>query len=179
MKRGLLLVSALLPAPVAGHAVLGMARNDYVTVAPGSLRLEIELTPGSAAAPAMARHIDLDGDRRMSLIEIERFSRAQFAQTRVSIDGKPAAWTLTGTALPNYRALASGNGKLTIRASAVRPEVPGSRSFRTAIGCDGDHMRCSVNAFVASGHGWSYRIVSQARSASGRTLDVAYVAARN
>ena len=43
-----------------------MVQGAYLTLAPGELRLELDLTPGAAVLAAVLRALDPDGDRRIA-----------------------------------------------------------------------------------------------------------------
>jgi hypothetical protein len=176
--RSAALAVLIVPAPVDAHSADAVSRAAYLTLAPGVVRLELEISAGTAAAAALVRAIDRNRDGRLSRAEADAFGAHQLAATRLMLDGKRTAWRLQQVTLPQARALALGAGDIVITALAARPDrVPGG-SLSYASGCHDAHDRCASNVFAENAQGWRYRIERQVRSDHGQSIGVRYAATR-
>ena len=169
---GLLL--ALLPGRAEAHPVDEVVQAAYLTLAPGAVRLELDITPGSNVAGALLHVLDANADRTIAAAEARGYARRVLRQSTLTLDGVAVSWTLNEVNVPSYQSFETGSGTISIHAVAERPDSPGPHvlSYRN------DHHPAAslpmANVFLLPGEGWQYRVVSQQRTDDGREITVSY-----
>jgi hypothetical protein len=122
MRRGaavwlLLLLSA---GRAAAHPVDEVVQGAYLTLAPGEVRLELDLTPGTAVSAALLRSVDVNGDRRITDAEARAYAIQVLKQSILMLDGSVAAWRLDKVSAPPYQNLLLATDTMKIYAVAAR-----------------------------------------------------------
>ena len=176
MTVALTVMLLVLPLRDAGaHPLDEVLQGAYLTLAPGEVRLELDLTPGANVAGALLQALDADADRTITVAEAQRYARRVLAQSTLMLDDVAVPWTLGEVNAPAYRALQAGGGTISIRAVAKRPDTAGPHvlSYRNDHQ-PGPSLRVA-NIFLEPGEGWRYRVVTQQRSDEGAQLTVAYM----
>ena len=169
---------ALSPREAAAHPLDEILQGAYLTLAPGEVRLELDLTPGANVAGALLQAIDANADRTITAAEAQRYARRVLTQSTLTLDDVTVFWALGDVVVPPYQALEAGGGTITIRAVAGRRDGEGTH----VLGYRNDHQPGPslrvANIFPEPGQGWQYRVVTQQRSDEGAQLTVTYTAAR-
>jgi hypothetical protein len=169
---------ALLPRWAEAHPLDEVVQSAYLTLAPGEVRLELDLTPGIEVAGALLQALDADADRAITEAEAEGYAERVLARSSLTLDDVAMSWMLGEVDVPPYRSLELGGGTVSIHAVARHPDGAGAHvlSYRN------DHQpaasRRTANVFLQPGEGWRYRVTGQRRSDDGRQLTVTYTVAR-
>jgi hypothetical protein len=166
------------PRWAGAHPLDEVVQGAYLTLAPGEVRLELDLTFGSNVAGALLQALDDDADRTITEAEAQRYARRVLAQSTLTLDGAAVSWRLGDAHVPPYRSLEAGSATISIRAVAERPDSAGPH----VLGYCNDHPPAAslraANVFLQPGEGWIYQVVTQARSDDGGQLTVAYTVTR-
>ena len=114
-------VSVLAPAGVAGaHPVHEVVQNAYVTLAPGAVDVQLELTAGPEVAGTIIRALDANGDKRVSQAEARAYALRVLTSSKLQIDGRSLELRLINVDVPPYGALLGAHGTIRITARAAR-----------------------------------------------------------
>jgi hypothetical protein len=168
----------LAPGRADAHPVDEVVQGAYLTLAPGELRLELDLTPGTEVADAVLRALDANGDRRITDAEARTYAERVLKQSTVTLDGAPAAWRLDRVNAPSYESLKFATDTFKVYAVAVRPDRPGAHSLAYDNRYQPAKSQCIANIFLQPGSGWRYQVTGQKHSDDGRRLSVSYTIAR-
>ena len=168
----------LTPDWAAAHPVDEVVQGAYLTLAPGEVRLELDLTPGTEVSVALLKTLDADGDRRISDAEARAYGLRVLQQSRLTLDGAPAAWRLDHVATPPYDRVLTQTDTVKIFAVAARPDRVGSHVLAYDNRYQPASSRCIANIFLQPGDGWRYAVSGRTHSEDGRRLTVAYRDAR-
>lgn len=173
--RAATLLSAILVTGAAfGHPVHEIVQNAYLTLSPGSVRLELELTAGPQVAPRILRALDSNGDRRITPVEARAYAGRVLAQSQLTIDRRLLKIRILSVDVPSYSAVLGAHGTIRITAVAARPDQVGATKLAYRNGYSPAESRCDANIFIKAGAGLDYRINGQDRSLNGRALVVRY-----
>jgi hypothetical protein len=169
---------ALLPHWAEAHRLDEVVQGAYLTLAPGEVRLELDLTPGIEVSGALLQALDADADGTITKAEAQGYAQRVLAQSTLALDGVTVSWTLGDVNVPPYKNLQVGSDTIRIYATSERPDSPGAH----VLGYRNDHQpaasRRMANVFLQPGEGWQYRVTGQQRSDDGRQLTVTYTVAR-
>src|SRR5579872_6470883 len=169
----------LLSAGRAGaHPVDEVVQGAYLTLAPGEVRLELDLTPGTMVAAALLRDMDPNRDQRISDAEARAYAAHVLQQSTLMLDGTAAAWRLDKVSVPPYQNVLLATDTLKIYAVAARTERAGAHTLRYDNGYQPAKSQCIANIFLQPGAGWRYQVAGQRHSDDGRQLAVDYTGAR-
>ena len=170
-----MLLWAIVAADAASaHPVHEVVQNAYLTLTPGSVRLELELTAGPQVAPRIIRVLDRNGDRRISPVEARAYADRVLAQSGLMIDGRPLTIRTLTVDVPSYSAMLGAHGTIRILAAAARPDRVGAATLAYQNRYSPAESRCDANVFVKAHGQVRYRINGQDRSPDGRGLVVRY-----
>ena len=178
LKRALWLLPTLIPGLASAHPVDEVVQGAYLTVAPGQLRLELDLTPGTEVAGAVLKRLDANGDRRISDAEARAFGERVLRQSTLTVDGKAAAWRLERVDTPSYADLEQSTPTLKIYATATRPDRAAPQAFSYENRYQPAKSQWIANVFLQPGGGGRYRVIGQQHTGDGRGLTVNYAASR-
>jgi len=173
------MVLALSPRWAQAHPLDEVVQGAYLTLAPGAVRLELDLSPGANVAGALLQALDANADRVITDTEAQRYAQRVLGQSSLTLDGVAVAWTLEDISVPPYRGLEAGGGTITIRAVAERADGPGSHVLSYRNDYQPVASLRAANVFLQPGTGWLYRITAQQRSDDGVQLTVTYAATRS
>jgi hypothetical protein len=98
----------------AAHRIDEYLQATLVIIEPGSIRLEINLTPGVDVAGKVVARIDRNGDGVISSEEATAYGAALKGDLSVSLDGHPVDLKLASTGCPTAEDLRSGSGIIQI-----------------------------------------------------------------
>ena len=173
---GWLLAVVLCSGTAGAHPVDEVVQGAYLTLVPGEVRLELDITPGADVARAILDILDRNGDRSVSEAETRAYAQIVLEQSTLTLDGRHATWTLVNVSTPPYRNLEMGSSMIRIYAVAERADRPGGRALTYENRYQPAKSQWIANVFLQPGAGWRYQITAQQRSDDGRQLAVSYVA---
>lgn len=156
------------------HPVHDVVQNAYITLSPGTVGIELDLTAGPQVAVKVIRALDGNTDRRISPAEARAYADRVLAQSRLTIERRPLAIRTLSIDMPPYAALLGAHGTIRIVAAAARPDRRGTATLAYRNGYSPAESRCDANVFVKASGRTAYRIQDQERSRDGRTLVVHY-----
>lgn len=102
----------------AAHRVDEYLQATLVIIEPGSIRLEINLTPGVEVASQVLAEIDRDGNGVISAQESTAYGEVLKGDLAVLLDGHPIDLKLAAARCPPLEELRSGSGLLQMTFSA-------------------------------------------------------------
>ena len=172
-----ILVLALWPRCGDAHPLDEVVQGAYLTLVPGAVRLELDLTPGINVAGALLRALDANADRAVTQAEAQGYARRVLAQSTLTVDRIAVPWTLGEVTAPPYQVVEAG-GTISIGAVAERPETPGAHVLTYRNDYEPAASLPIANIFLQPGDGWQYAVTEQQRSEDGRQLTVSYTVAR-
>ena len=178
MRRAAWLLPALIPGWAFAHPVDEVVQGAYLTLAPGQVRLELDLTPGTEVAFAVLKSLDANGDRRITEAEARAYGERVLKQSTLTLGGKPAAWRLERVDTPAYDELEQSTPTLKIYATAARPDRAGPQAFSYENRYQPAKSQWIANVFLQPAGGWRYRVAGQQHTDDGRGLTVSYAASR-
>ena len=174
-RAAVMLLMVMVPGSASAHPVHEVIQNAYLTLSPGTVGLELELTAGPQVAGRIIRALDPNGDRRISPVEARAYADRVIAQSRLTIDRRPLSIRTIAIDVPSYAALLGAHGKIRITAKAARPDRAGSMRLAYRNGYNPAESRCDANIFIKVRGPVGYRINRQDRSSDGRFLVVDYL----
>ena len=135
--------AALLVAVLVCMSVAGLSAHRYdeylhasrIAIAPGSVRIEISLTPGMAVADAVIGEIDTDRDAVLSAAERQAYAQRVLGGLSLRLDDAVVPLTLMESTVPAVGALRGGDAAITLAVDARLPQTAGGShrlSFRNA-----------------------------------------------
>jgi hypothetical protein len=138
-----LLVGALVSA--AGTGVSAHRYDEYlhasrIAITPGSVRIEMSLTPGMAVADAVIGEIDSNRDATLSTAERQAYAQRVIAGLSLRLDDAVVPLTLMESTVPALGALRGGDTAISLVVDARLPRP-----------ADGAHRLSFRNANVAHG----------------------------
>jgi hypothetical protein len=160
------------------HPLDEVVQGAYLTLRPGEVRLELDLSVGPLVADEVLKVLDANGDRRISEAEAQGFGRRVLAVSQLTLDGKAVAWTLRSVTTPAYDNIRLGADTVKVFAVARRPESKGAHGLGFQNRYDPAKSQCAANIFLQPADGWRYRVEGQTHGADGRALNVRYTASR-
>jgi hypothetical protein len=178
-RKFLWILVAVLPHLAIAHPVDEIVQGAYLTLAPGEVRLELDVTPGSKVAGAVLKSLDANADKTVTDAEARAYAGRVLAQSTLALDGVTAPWTLDRVSAPPYQNLQTGNGVLKIYAVAKRPDRAGARTMSYQNRYQPAKSQCIANVFLQPAAGWVYQVTGQQRSDDGRQLVIKYTAGRS
>ncbi len=178
MKKSFWLLLALVPGWAFAHPEHEVVQNAYLTLTAGEVRLQLDLSPGPEVAGVFVRPLDANGDKRITDAEARAFAQAILRQSKLTLDGAPAAFTLQSVTAPTYDALTSGAATLKVYALARRADGVGAHRLAYENRYAPIESRCIGNVFLQASGGWQYQVTGQEHASAGRKLTVRYTAAQ-
>src|SRR6185295_943354 len=96
-----------------------------ISVEPGSVQLEMQLSPGIAVADRVVREMDADGNGDLSQGERLAYARRVLSALTLRVDDlSPLYAELTASTFPDVAALRAGDGAIIVRSVASFPVLP-------------------------------------------------------
>jgi hypothetical protein len=169
------LVFFLLPDWIAAHPVDEVVQATYLTLAPGAVRLELDLTPGALVSQAILQALDTNADQHITDAEAKAYAERVLKQSTFTLDGMATAWRLEKVNVPLYQSLKLEGNMLKIYAVAARTDKAGTHTLSYDNRYQPAQSQCIANVFLQSGAGWHYQVISQKHSDDGRRLTVNYI----
>ena len=182
MRRAIKGTAVLLLVLVAygaeAHRLDEVVQGAYLTLAPGEVRLELDVSPGMEVAGTLLRALDTDADRTITEAEARGYAQRVLAQSTLTLDGVALSWTLDKVVVPAYPNLELGSDTIRIHAVAKRSDDAGAHTLTYQNSYQPAAGRHMANVFLRSGERWQYRVTKQQRTDDGRQLIVTYTVTR-
>jgi hypothetical protein len=115
------------PGQSFAHRLDEYLQASRLSVARGSVTLEIDLTPGVSIARQVLELMDTNGDGQLSATEEEAYAQQVLHSVALSVDGQGVDLRLTGEEFPQLNEMALGTAMIRLRASARIPEAAAGR----------------------------------------------------
>ncbi|WP_424952005.1 hypothetical protein [Deinococcus sp.] len=178
MKRPAWVVLALLGSLAGAHPVDEVVQGAYLTLTPGKVLLELDLTPGSQVAGTLLGALDANGDGKASDAEGRAYAAKVLARSTLTVGGAAVPWTLDTVTVPPLNILRIGGDTLKIYASAKRPDAVGAQTLSYHNRYQPARSQWIANVFLQPAGGWQYAVTGQQHSADGQQLTVKYTVSR-
>lgn len=107
------------PAPAAAHRLDEYLQATRIALAPDTVAVEIDLTPGVSVASRVAALIDVNVDGELSAAEQRAYAALVVRQAQLTIDGIPVPFVLVDCTYPGRDEMAGGIGSIHLRARAT------------------------------------------------------------
>ena len=121
-----LLALLLLPSSVQAHRLDEYLQATLVTIEPGEVRFQINLTPGVEVADKVLAFIDRDHNGVLSINEAAAYCESLKRDLGIYLDGQKITLKLTVSNFPAVTELRTGWGFMQVEFSAaVGPLAPG------------------------------------------------------
>ena len=157
-------------ASVSAHRRDEILQAARIAIEPGDLRVEINVTPGIAAADALLREIDLNQDGVLSPAEQQSFAARVLSLLTLRVDGAaPLPLTLEGSNFPAPAIMKTGEAAISLRVAGNLPSLAAgdhSLEFRNDHAATGSVYLANVLAPVSR----RLTITSQRHDADQRAL---------
>jgi hypothetical protein len=168
------LLAVALATSAPAHPIHEVVQNAYLTLSPGTVDLQLELTAGPKVAGKIVAALDSDGDGRISPAEAKAYATRVLQASRLSVDGRPLVLRLASIYTPTAAAILGAHGTIRIGASAARHERAGAATLDYRNGYSPSESRCDANIFLKPGVRLTYQVIAQNRSRDGRDLHVRF-----
>ena len=177
--KGTVAAFALAAATVAGTGVSAHRLDECLQAArigiqPDRAAIELDLTPGAAAAGAMIASIDRDGDGLFSAAEQRAYAGAVLADIVLEVDGEALQIGGATSAFADVAALRQGEGAVRLRTSVDLPRLAAGEHqllFRNRHAAEGSVYL--ANALVPDSD--RVAVTGQRRDSAQRELTIDYV----
>ncbi len=178
MRRYVLALTALLTTVAGAHPVDEVVQGAYLTLAPGVVRLELEITPGPQVADSVLKVLDANANGTITNTEARAYAVKVLKQSTLKLNDVAAVWTLDRVEVPPYRNLTIGSDTLKIYATARRTDTAGAQTLSYQNRYQPAKGQWTANVFLLPGAGWQYGVTGQTRSNDGQQLAVNYTVGR-
>jgi hypothetical protein len=172
-----LLVMATFAPTALAHPADKVVQAAYLTLAPGGLRLELDLTPGELVANQFLGFLDQNTDGQIGDGEISVFAERVIQDLSVRVNGQVAALHLESKTVPDPAGLRTGGQQVTLIFAASLPDVTGENNleFRNTLEFQNNFAPIRnaylANVFVQSGE---VKVLEQKRDATQQDFRVRY-----
>jgi hypothetical protein len=119
MAVGVLFAISLV-GDAAAHRLDEYLQATLIGVTRDGIDVEIQLTPGVRALPAVMAVIDRDRDGRISAEEQRIYAARVAREVELRVDGAPAALSLIESTFPALEAMREGLGTIRLRLRTMR-----------------------------------------------------------
>lgn len=170
-----LALSTCLAGAASGHPVDELIQGAYLTLKPGSVGLELDLTPGSEVVARVVADIDADCDGALTGTEARDFARRVLDSSAITVDAAALDWRLDDILVPDLAELAGAGGVIRIYATAERLDAEGSHELTYRNAYAPVKSEPTANIFLQNAE-WIYQVLNQQRGDAGQSLSVTYSA---
>lgn len=170
-------LAAAAPNDAHAHPLDEVVQGSYLTLAPGQVTLQLDISSGAQVADSVLRRLDADNDGQISSDEAKAFGRFVLDQTDLTLDDRPAAWRLERVEAPPYQNIRDGADTIKIHAVARRSDRTGFHTLTFENRYNPAKTQAAANVFLRPGR-WRYHVGGQTHGADGRRLAVYYETAR-
>ena len=180
MTRAIATVIALvlaIPAPAAAHRLDEYLQASRVLLERDRLLIEIDLTPGASAAPAVIAAIDRDQDGTISPAEAKAYGLAVLEDVTVTLDARAMALSLQRIEIPSLDEIGEGMGTVRLEAIGTAGAIaPGRHALDFRNQHRADTSVYLVNALLSPDG--TATVLSQQRDSRQSTAHIEYDVAR-
>jgi nickel/cobalt transporter (NicO) family protein len=114
-----LLIGVLLPAgPAAAHPLDAYLQAAYLTPAPTTIGVDLDISPGVLVAPDALADLDADDNRQISEAESHAYGERVLGRLQLRADDLPLRIVLTDVDMPSYLIIQAGYGVVRLHARA-------------------------------------------------------------
>ncbi|MFC4640361.1 hypothetical protein [Deinococcus hohokamensis] len=99
---------ALLLCTAQAHPVDEVVQGAYLTLLPGKVQLELDVTPGDKVAATVLKALDANADGRVTVAEARVYAGRVLGQSTLKLNGVTVRWTLDRVTVPSYQVLKLG-----------------------------------------------------------------------
>ena len=163
------------PGVAGAHPVHEVVQNAYVTLTPGAVVLQLELTAGPKVAGTIIRALDTNHDKRVSQAEARAYALRVLSSSTLQIERRPLDLRLIAVDVPPYAALLGAHVTIRITARAARIDRSGTARLSYRNRYTPAESRCDANVFLKSSGTVRYQVASQIRGRDGRAITVRYL----
>ncbi|MGH2550791.1 MAG: nickel/cobalt transporter, partial [Thermomicrobiales bacterium] len=169
-----LLISMLTPARSAlAHPLDVYLQATYITVAPASIVVELDLTPGVLVAAQALAEIDADGDGAITDAESSAYVAGVLGNVTLTVDGQVQPLTVTSIEMPSYLNIQAGYGLIRVFTSATLAEgMTGTHTISFANLYSPTGSMYQVNTFISEAG--AITLGTQNRDDTQQTISVDY-----
>ena len=180
MRRtaALALLLACLATSADAHPVDEVVQGAYLLLAPGQVRLELDVPPGPEVVAPLLRDMDADGDHAFSAAEKRAYALRVLRLCTLEIGGRAVAWRFDEIGAPPYGQLAGQATTIQIFATASDRGGEGPRPLRFSNGYRPARGPTTANVFAKRDGAFGYVFEGQRRSDDGRDFAVVFRRAR-
>jgi hypothetical protein len=171
------LLLALLSGSAAAHPVDEVVQGAYLTLVPGEVRLELDITPGTQVAGALLIALDTHADQSITDAQARAYAESVVQQSSLVLDDAAVPWSLESVSVPPYQNLKLASDTIKIYTVAKRPDRAGPHTLRYENRYEPAKSQWIANIFLQPGPDWRYEVTGQRRSDDGALLTVTYTAA--
>jgi hypothetical protein len=167
---------ALGAVPASAHRLDEYLQAMRVDVRGNGIIVELDLTPGSAIAPAILAVLDPDGDGAIGSSERDAYVADVIRALNLTLDGHPLALDESGRDFPSADDLRGGTGVIRLVLEAEVAQAGGPHRLVVDNG-----YRRDVGAYLANvlrPESDSIRIAAQRRDPRQHALTIDYVVGR-
>lgn len=168
---------AFLPFAAEAHPVDSVAQVAYLTLGPGVIQIELDVTPGREVAKAVLAGLDANGDGIIAKDEARAFGQMVLDQTQLRVDGTAVRWSRFDVGVPDDALLASGNATISIVGMVATQDSAAAHSLTFRNDYAPAKSLWTANVFLQDDDLWRYEITAQKHDNDGRTLSVQYTTA--
>jgi hypothetical protein len=108
---------------LSAHRLDEYLQAARLSIAPGGVKVELDLTPGVAVADTIIAGIDRNGDGSLSEDEKQAYVRQVLDAIRLENDGRLLSLEPITATFPDLDAFRHGEGTIQIRSAAVLPRL--------------------------------------------------------
>ena len=159
------------------HPVDEVVQGAYLTLAPGVVKLELDLTLGTQVAGAVLGTLDVNADQTVTAAEARAYAQGVLEQSTLTLSGATVPWELAEVIVPTYQNL-FGSDTLKIYATAECPNELGEQTLSYQNRYRPVKSQWTANIFLQPTADWQLQITDQGRSDDGRQLTVTYQVTR-
>jgi len=163
-------------ADVSAHRTDEYLQAARLAIDPGTVRIELDLTPGMALAESIIADIDRNRDGSLSPDEQRAYGALVMSALTLEIDGTPVRAQLGVTDVPGAEAMRRGEGTIRIQSTATLTRLsigPHQLLFRNRH--HPDRSVYLANALVPDSD--KVAVTAQRRDVDQRELIIDYVVA--
>ena len=107
-----------LTMPAAAHPLDVHLQAAYLSLAPDTITLDLDVSPGILVAPAALAELDTDADKKITEQEASAYAVRVLTRVELHADRTPLTVALTGVEVPDHRTIQAGYGTIRIHAEA-------------------------------------------------------------
>lgn len=160
------------------HPLDEVVQGAYVTLAPGVVKLELDLTLGTQVADAVLETLDVNANQTITEAEARAYAQKVLEQSTLTLSGVTVPWKLDKVIAPSYQNLEFGSDTLKIYATAECPNELGEQTLSYQNRYQPVKSQWTTNVFLQPAADWQVQVTDQWRSDDGQQLTVTYQVTR-